>query len=175
MAGVNDRRRAEKGGLLAFGKALAGGAGQAGDAAAPSAPPDLPAPPPAADLAAFEARIAKSLGRIAAAARAPGMQGDHYREVFIALAGVVELMPEFVREVRRGREPLSEETIATFLAGLESKVEERLDATVKRASGRWFRAFDRRTNLFVATAGAALFAFGCLLGFAAAVRLLWSG
>jgi len=111
-----------------------------------------------------------SLERIATAARSPGMQGDHYREVFIALAGVVELMPEFVRAVRKGQDPLSEERVAAFLAGLESRIDERLDSTVKRASGRWFRAFDRRTNAFIAGAGCALFVLGCLLGFATAVR-----
>jgi hypothetical protein len=77
-----------------------------------------------------------------------------------------------VRAVRKGQDPISEQAVAAFLAGLDSKVEDRLEATVKRASGRWFRAFDKRTNTFIAGAGAALFVLGCLLGFATAVRLL---
>lgn len=179
MAGVNGREAAQEGGLLSFARALVAAKGEKGTAPppppAPSAPP-APVPPPAPpELAAFEARVGSSLARIAAAARSPGMQGDHYREVFVALAGVVELMPAFVREVRTARHPIPDEAVAEFLSRLEKTVDERAAATLKRESARWFRAFDRRTNAAVALGGAALFVLGFLGGVATAVRLAAAG
>lgn len=183
LAGVKVQERkaaAVKGGLRAFADALvAEKAGKEGGASAP--PSAAPPEPPVASqstgsepegIAAFEAQVAKSLGRIAAAARSPGMQGDPYRENFIALAGVVELMPLLVRMVYGARQPISEEATAAFLDGVERVVGDRTEAAVKRQSARWFRSFDRRTTAVVASCVGGAFVLGSLIGFATAFRLL---
>ena len=170
------REVASKGGLLAFAQALTNVQGQGqGEGAAPppqaSAPPEAPPPaPPLPEpdlLAAFEGRVGKCLERIAAAARSPGMKGDPYRENFVALAAVVELMPDLVRAIERTRAPLSDDDLAAFL----SRVEETTDKRLKRESSRWYRAFDRRTNLLLVVWGLSLCLASFLGGVAITVRL----
>lgn len=95
------------------------------------------------------------------------MKGDPYRENFIALASVVELMPDLVRVIERTRAPLSDEALAAFL----TRVEETTDKRLKRESSRWYRAFDKRTNLFVVMWGLSLMLMAFLGGVAITVRL----
>ena len=158
------------GGLRVFALALANK--EEAVAPPPSAPPlaTKPSPAPAAidPLDAFQAQADKALERIAAAARSPAMKGDPYRENFIAQASVVELMPELVRLIHAGRAPLSDDATTALVALIGEKVDQR----VKRESGRWYRAFDRRTNAVIAGAIGGAFVLGCLIGFATAFRLV---
>lgn len=174
MAGLKGRGVGE-GGLTAFAKALVAekGKGAATPPPAAAAPAEAPPPaPPASEpdaLAEFQARVDKVLERIVAASRSPGMKGDPYwRDILVAQAAQVELLPELVRLIHAGRAPLSDEATAALV----ELVGERVDRRIQRESSRWYRRLDRRTSVAIGLGLGGAFILGCVVAFATAFRLL---
>lgn len=124
----------------------------------PPAPAAVRAPVPAAPAARSGSpeiemqRIADgALARIAAAARSPVMQGDPYREVFVALAAFVELMPVLVRSVHDARHIMPEEKITGLFrdhaAMVRQSVEKGAYDAMRKEASRIYRSVDFYTSV----------------------------
>ncbi|KAA5611616.1 hypothetical protein [Rhodovastum atsumiense] len=123
-------------------------------------------------MADFQGRVDRTLERIVAAARAPGVKGDPYwREIFVAQAAFVELMPALARIMFEARQPLPPAAMEAFQARVIAAMEARVGAAIERESSGWKKAFDRRTYAVVAAVLGGVFVIGCLIGFAIAFRL----
>ena len=187
-----DPAAAGKGGLRAFAQAMAAG-GRSGPPSPDPPPYDpetgeiyetaaaaRPTPAPTLDLTSPEAEMKRLVGgvleRLAAAARSPVMKGDPYREIFVALAAVVELFPALVRMVHQAGHVMPEDKLLAFmdkvLTQTREGAQEGASVAVKRASQRWFSMFDRRTTVAIAAliAGAAL--IGGLIGSLSVLKVM---